>query len=425
MSKKCIKSLKIIGNNSAGIKAKTDSFQNVLNQLKPGVVLVQESKLYKKGTLKFSDYCVFEKVRKENEGGGLMTLVHSNLKPIMIPIENDSKMAENVLVIEAQLGKSKVRFINAYGPQETSPLDDRTEFFGILDQQIQECLNKNIMLCLELDANAKVGNVAIPYNPQENISPNGQLLLELIERNQLILVNASSKCHGKLTRVKTKKGITEKSILDYFIVCQSFYNLINEMVVDEEKKFVLKKYSKVRGEVKVTESDHNIMWLDINIPWVTQICKERFEIFNLRNKECQEKFFQFTNNSKNLSKSALIEDVKIAGKTWLKNLKFSILQSFRKIRISSEKNRKSEIEVIMESQTLMQPGSKEYLKCEKMIAEKVIERNRKIILDQLQNISDPTCNLSRVKMWRIRQSVCPKNVNPVPVPKMNENGDLI
>ena len=110
--------------------------------------------------------------------------------------------------------------------------------------------------------------------------------------------------------------------------------------------------------MKVTESDHNIMWLDINIPWVTQICKERFEIFNLRNKECQEKFFQFTNNSTNLSKSALIEDVKIAGKTWLKNLKFSILQSFRKIRISSEKNRKSEIEVIMESQTLMQPGSK-------------------------------------------------------------------
>ena len=147
-------------------------------------MLVQESKLYKKGTLKFSDYFVFEKVRKENEGGGLMTLVHSNLKPIMIPIENDSKMAENVLVIEAQLGKSKVRFINAYGPQETSPLDDRTEFFGILDQQIQECLNKNIMLCLELDANAKVSNVTIPYNPQENISPNGQLLLELIERNQ-------------------------------------------------------------------------------------------------------------------------------------------------------------------------------------------------------------------------------------------------
>ena len=46
----------------------------------------------------------------------------------------------------------------------------------------------------------------------------------------------------------------------------------------------------------------------------------------------------------------------------------------------------------------MQPGSEEYLKCEKMIAEKVIERNRQIILDQLQNISDPTCNLSRVKM---------------------------
>ena len=54
-SKKCVKSLKVIGNNSAGIKAKSDSLQNVLHQLTPGVVLIQESKLYKKGTLKFDD----------------------------------------------------------------------------------------------------------------------------------------------------------------------------------------------------------------------------------------------------------------------------------------------------------------------------------------------------------------------------------
>ena len=66
-SKKCVKSLKIIGNNSAGIKAKSDSLQNVLHQLNPGVVLIQESKLYQKGTLKFDDYCVFERIRNQHQ----------------------------------------------------------------------------------------------------------------------------------------------------------------------------------------------------------------------------------------------------------------------------------------------------------------------------------------------------------------------
>ena len=88
------------------------------------------SSFIKKGTLKFNDYCVFEKLRNHNEGGGLMTLVvvRTNLKPILVPIENSSKVAENILVIEAEMGKSNVRFINAYGPQENSSIDEKTGF---------------------------------------------------------------------------------------------------------------------------------------------------------------------------------------------------------------------------------------------------------------------------------------------------------
>ena len=102
----------------------------MINQLKPGVVLLQESKLYEKGTLKFDDYCVFEKVRKQNEGGGLLTLVHNNLEPIMVPRENESKVSENILVVEAMLEKNKVRFINADGPQENSLIDERADCYA-------------------------------------------------------------------------------------------------------------------------------------------------------------------------------------------------------------------------------------------------------------------------------------------------------
>ena len=120
--------MRIIGNNSAGIKAKSDSFKNTINQLNAGVVLLQETKLYEKGLLKFNDFSVFENVRNQNEGGGLMTVIHNNLEPIMISRESESKVSQNIMVVEALLGKNKVRFINAYGPQENSLTDNELIF---------------------------------------------------------------------------------------------------------------------------------------------------------------------------------------------------------------------------------------------------------------------------------------------------------
>ena len=45
---------------------------------------------------------------------------------------------------------------------------------------------------MELDANPKLGEL-IENKTQEVISPNGRLLIEIIERNNLILVNGTSK----------------------------------------------------------------------------------------------------------------------------------------------------------------------------------------------------------------------------------------
>ena len=74
------------------------------------------------------DIC-FEKVRGQSEGGGLMTLVHNSLNPVLIPTKSMSKMSLNVLVVETIKIIIKTRFINAYGVQETASLDEKCEFF--------------------------------------------------------------------------------------------------------------------------------------------------------------------------------------------------------------------------------------------------------------------------------------------------------
>ena len=69
--------------------------------------------------------CIFEKIRGANEGVGLMTLIHENFKPVLIPMENNSNVSQNILVVQCTVGKTRIRFINAYGVQETARREGR------------------------------------------------------------------------------------------------------------------------------------------------------------------------------------------------------------------------------------------------------------------------------------------------------------
>ena len=59
-NKKCSeKSLTIIGNNVSGLLSKKDSWINLINKVKPGVAMFQETKIYRKGKIRFDNYCIF------------------------------------------------------------------------------------------------------------------------------------------------------------------------------------------------------------------------------------------------------------------------------------------------------------------------------------------------------------------------------
>ena len=249
-------SLKIIGNNSAGLKGKKDSFENLLKTFSPAIVMIQETKLYRKGTMNFEQFQCFEKIRYEKEGGGLMTLVHKNLNPVLIPTTNQSKMSLNILVVGATIRKMKIRFINAYGVQECAANYEKVEFYTILEDEILSALNSGNMVCIAMDANAKLGKKYIKDDPHD-ITHNGRLLLSLVERLNMVVVNSTNKCHGTITRMKKVKNKVEESVIDYFIVCQDFNIFINSMKIDTERKHILTKFTKKKDRSYVTESDHN------------------------------------------------------------------------------------------------------------------------------------------------------------------------
>ena len=358
------------------------------------------------------NYCVFENLRGHSEGGGLLTMVHENFEPVLIP-SAESTVNQNILVVEANLGKSRVRYINAYGVQENSTNKEKMEFYSSLDQEIENAFSNNSYMCLQMDANGKLGNEIINGDPNQ-ISPNGRLLLDLISRKSLVVVNATDKCYGLITRMRVKGRVTEKSVIDYFIVCQELYNLVISMVVDEAQNHVLMRYYKDKGLTKVVKSDHNVLILEISCPWDVKVKSQRTEIFNLRNKKYQQEFFSNTSSSNVLSRSLENRNVVTGGKFWLKSLKKIIIKSFRKIRITEKKEDK-QVQDILSSN----------LANEDKITEEICERNKRLILEQVSAMSDTSGNMNRIKMWKIKQKVCPKNVNSLPVAKKDEHGNLV
>ena len=101
------------------------------------------------------------------------------------------------------------------------------------------------------------------------------------------------------------------------------------------------------------------------------------------------------------------------GKFWLKALKTIITKSFRKIRVTGRKDDNKIPNCFSRKAT------------DDEITEEICERNKQIILQQISNMSDSSGNMSRIKMWKIKQKVCPKTVNSVPVAKKDGFGNLV
>ena len=79
------------------------------------------------------------------------------------------------------------------------------------------------------------------------------------------MVNSLPLCSGLITRERIKEGKLEKSVLDFFVVCNRVLPFVTNMKIDEEKKHVLTNYARVRVDGKATDSDHNTQYMDLNL----------------------------------------------------------------------------------------------------------------------------------------------------------------
>ena len=115
-----------MGNNVNGLHGKEDSMKSMLGQLNVGILIIQETKMYRPGNIKIDGFEIFEKLRKFGKGGGLLTAVHQNLNPMLCGDDIENSEFLNVDIKVKNIG---IRMINSYGPQENVTLEEKEEYF--------------------------------------------------------------------------------------------------------------------------------------------------------------------------------------------------------------------------------------------------------------------------------------------------------
>ena len=215
-----------------GLKGKRSSLIENLDSENPHVVLLTETLLPTDTDIHIQGYKFFGRARINKKGGGVAILVRSELENVVIPHTSERNI-EIIWISIRRRGKTPIFIGCYYGKQEVrcnkEEIDD--EMF-LLEEEITEFSNEGEVF-IAMDGNGKLGILG------EEKSRNGKLLEKVFQNNDLILLNNSEKCVGKVTRQNTKNAL-EISAIDFMVCNSSKEDAIKSMHIDEEGLFKIK-----------------------------------------------------------------------------------------------------------------------------------------------------------------------------------------
>ena len=282
-----LKTLKMFSTNGAGVvNGKIDSLINEVKATGATIVTVQETHCRRKGRIQMDNMVVFESIRSK-KGGGTICAIHQDLNPKLVEEYNEPY---ELIVVEIEGNK---RIITGYGPQENWSEDKRLPFFISLEEEVVKAAVAGKSVIIEMDANSKLGPKYITGDPHK-ISPNGEILAGIVERQHLVVVNGTRVCKGKITRRRVAKRKIEESIIDMVIVSSDLINNIESLEIDEARNHILTRIRKTKKGIIKKESDHNVLITTFKDTFKTTEKKEKTEMYNLKNKECQKAFKAYT-----------------------------------------------------------------------------------------------------------------------------------
>ena len=336
------------------------------------------------------------------------------------------------LAVEIWIDDFPVRVVTAYGPQSGDKLERKVKFWEFIEREANKALDAGAGFILQMDSNAHLGKDIIEKDPNEQ-NLNGKLFCDFLERlPHLTIINSLELCEGSITRMRKTINGVERSILDVFVTCHRILPYVKSMRIDEKREHSLTNYSAINQIGRVIESDHNVETLEVNLEF-SSVKPERMEIFQFKNLESQALFKKLTSNTTEFSSCFQDEtDFVDQANKWRKVLNNYFHKSFKKVRITNKKQKKTGINDLMErrkqllkKQLLEENEEEEITKIEETIADLCQEGNMKKVMENFSDMNGADGNINQQGVWKTKKKLFPK-INPsLPVGKKNLDDRLI
>ena len=386
------------------------------------IFTLQETHFSKKGKVQIENMQIYESIRKKEHG--TMLGVHVSHQPVLISEYSDKF---EMIVVEIKVSNQDIRIITAYGPQENLDVAEIMQFFATLEQEIVSANMSNKSIIIQMDASSKLGSNIVSKDVH-NQTANGAALAGIIERNALVVVNSlNQKVKGDITRRRVTVDGIEESIIDFVIISNDLVDDVKELIIDEQKEYALSKIVKGKHSTQVHHSDHNVMISKFSVNWNNEE-PEKEEVFNLKNKQCQQKFKDETTNTFKLSNIFdKDDDLEGQAKKFLKLLKRCLHKCFKKVKIRNENNSEYEKlykkwkEVRNKDDTTSKEEAKEL---EEELADKYAEGIFKLIKTEIENIKHEKGGLNSGNLWKLKNKLNKKYPAP-PTAMKDEHGNLL
>ena len=236
--------------NASGLKGKLTSLKIAVNEARPEIVAITETKFTGAQNIHLPGYICISKSRPTNKGGGVAFLITNTFANYVSQIPNDPNEKHEAIWI--RLNTSPPLYIATfYGKQESANLELVQEDLDLLASRIATFTKLGGNVLVLGDFNSKVG-----HPPGSTVTRNGQLLLSFTQQNNLTIINQTAKCKGIWTRVNPKHP-SQRSVIDYVLASPNITTAIQEMSIDEQGHFKLHS--------KKTKSDHNTIFMTIQM----------------------------------------------------------------------------------------------------------------------------------------------------------------
>ena len=211
------------------------------------------------------------RTREDRKGGGLMILWDDKMG---LEVEKLESNHQDLLTAKLKLNDEVVIMILVY--------------FSVKDEERNEDIKSKISAMIEKYQNEEWGmillgdfNGHIGFIGEQQLNKNGQIILNLMERHNLVLLNDNERCHGKVTWQERNM----KSTIDYMMVNEKMYNKFEKMVIDEQKE-------------EIDFSDHNLIAASFYMKRKRNIMRDKGEKQIMKINEETKNLFKHTLRSK-------------------------------------------------------------------------------------------------------------------------------